>query len=130
MKKKFSLEGMHPGDSFLGCPKCFFQFGVGTITAPVCPECGTRMDVCKVTEEDKEPRMEINGEKKEAYVRAAEESIYDWAKSVGFPVEAVVKTAIYSQLKSMYDVGFRHCDNAWEEYMEDMRIERDFSERD
>ena len=74
--------------------------------------------------------MEINQEKREEFVRASEERIYSWAKSVGLPIEAVVKTSIYAELKAMYDVGFRHCDEACREEARDAGIERDLSERD
>ncbi len=50
----FNIKNMKTGSKFLGCPKCFFQFDVGTITKPVCPECGSTMNVCIVTNEDKE----------------------------------------------------------------------------
>lgn len=60
IKRNFNIENMNQGDKFLGCPRCFFQFDVGTITRPICPECGSTMNVCIVTKEDKE---DSNGSK-------------------------------------------------------------------
>ena len=79
---------------------------------------------------DKETHMDIDQEKREEFIRASEERIYSWANSVGLPIDAVVKTAIYAELKTMYDVGHRHCDEQWDAYMEDMRQEHNLSERD
>ncbi|MCK9434771.1 MAG: hypothetical protein M0R32_08095 [Candidatus Cloacimonetes bacterium] len=40
------------GDQFMACPKCLFQFDIGTVARPECPECGNRMDIYKVTKDD------------------------------------------------------------------------------
>ncbi len=75
--------------------------------------------------------MDIDKAKQEEFVRASEKRIYDFGKTVGLEhIDPVVKTAILSELRTMYETGFRHCDESWDEYMEDMRIERDLSERD
>ena len=74
--------------------------------------------------------MDVNHEKREEFIRASEERIYSWAISVGLPIEPVVKTSIYAELKAMYDAGHRHCNEDWKAEMEDMRIERELSERD
>ena len=74
--------------------------------------------------------MEINNEKKEEFIKASVGRIVDWAKSVGIEISGWQLTALYSELKTMYETGHRHCNEIWEEYMEDARIERDLSERD
>ena len=75
--------------------------------------------------------METNETKKKEFVRASEQRIYDFGKTVGLEhIDPVVRTAILSELRTMYETGFQHCNEAWDEYMEDMRIERDLSERD
>lgn len=43
---------------------------------------------------------------RDKYTEASEQRIYDWAKTVGLPIDAVVKTAILAELRTMYDVGY------------------------
>jgi hypothetical protein len=48
----FNLSGMKPGDKFIGCTNCWFQYEVGTVGKGICPDCGERLSILTVTEED------------------------------------------------------------------------------
>ena len=48
----FNFEGMSVGDWFLGCPTCGNQLPKNTAAKPFCEECGERMNICTVEEED------------------------------------------------------------------------------
>ncbi|MCK9434770.1 MAG: hypothetical protein M0R32_08090 [Candidatus Cloacimonetes bacterium] len=73
--------------------------------------------------------METDKEKMEEFVKASEERIYSWAKSTGETIEPVVKTAIYAELKAMYDVGHRHCNEAWVAKAKAQAMERDLADK-
>ena len=45
-------------------------------------------------------------DRKEQFIKASEERIYSWAEAVGSPIEAIVKTAIIAELRTMYDEGY------------------------
>ena len=49
---KFNLEGMTIGDWFLACEDCQVQLPKNTAAKPFCPECGKRMDLCRVEKGD------------------------------------------------------------------------------
>jgi len=53
------MSGLKAGDQFLGCPMCAFRLDAGTAARPVCPDCGSRMNSCRVTEEDLLPLREL-----------------------------------------------------------------------
>jgi len=48
----FDLTGLKEGDTFLGCPECWFRLDSGCAAKPVCPECGSAMNVYTLTPED------------------------------------------------------------------------------
>ena len=61
IKHNFNLEGLEPGDSFLGCVKCWFQLPVGAAAYPFCPKCEAtrRLSILYVREEDKCQNMNV-----------------------------------------------------------------------
>lgn len=52
---KFDLTGMAAGDSFLGCPNCWFRHDPGTAARRDCPVCGCGMKIYNVTPTDIAP---------------------------------------------------------------------------
>lgn len=48
----FDLRGLKAGDTFLGCPKCWFRLEAGVAANPVCPQCRAKMLIYDVTPED------------------------------------------------------------------------------
>jgi hypothetical protein len=51
----FDLSGLKVGDSFLGCPKCWFQHEPEIAAKPECPDCREQMLFYTVTPEDLKP---------------------------------------------------------------------------
>lgn len=49
---EFDLCGLSPSDTFLGCAPCKFRLEPGEVSAPICPECGQRMGIFTMTEEN------------------------------------------------------------------------------
>ena len=55
MSKVFNinyLSGCWPHYHFMGCPKCSISLAPFAISNPACPQCGKRMRVFKVTQEE------------------------------------------------------------------------------
>lgn len=48
----FKLAGTKVGDTFQGCPKCWFRTDPGTVAVPICRECGGRLLIYDVTVAD------------------------------------------------------------------------------
>lgn len=74
--------------------------------------------------------MEIDDKRRLEFVNASEHRIQEFASALGGKVPAGVWTAINSELQTMYDTGYSHCNEKFEAEMEDRRVERDLSERD
>lgn len=53
----FDVAGLKEGESFLGCPNCWFRLNPQTAAKPVCPECGTSMRIYDVTAQDIAKRL-------------------------------------------------------------------------
>ncbi len=49
---KFDLTCLRSGDQFLGCSQCWFRLDPGVAAKPICPNCGSVMDVFYVTKRD------------------------------------------------------------------------------
>ena len=49
---KFNLTDMIKGDWFLGCKECWYQLSVRALSRPKCSECGNRMNIYTITEDD------------------------------------------------------------------------------
>jgi hypothetical protein len=49
---KFNLSGLKAGDSFLGCPSCWFRLDAGCAAKPICRECRSEMRIYDVTPAD------------------------------------------------------------------------------
>lgn len=45
-------EGLSIGDTFFRCSRCEYRSPSNVAMAPQCPECGKRMNSCKVVEQD------------------------------------------------------------------------------
>jgi hypothetical protein len=52
---KFDLTGLKAGQSFLGCPHCWFRINPGEAMKPVCPHCREQMLIYDVTPQDVKP---------------------------------------------------------------------------
>lgn len=49
---QFDLSGMEVDDWFLGCPSCYRQFETMAVLNPICCDCGMRLNVYTITDED------------------------------------------------------------------------------
>lgn len=49
---KFSLSGLRPGQSFLGCYGCWYRLDPDEMSGRTCPECGGTMKLFHVTAGD------------------------------------------------------------------------------
>jgi len=52
VKHDFDLTDLNVGQMFMGCRECGFRLRPDEAAGPVCPECGRRLGVFVVTEED------------------------------------------------------------------------------
>lgn len=52
MDHPFILEGMKPGDWFLGCTQCGIQLPTNAAGVPLCPNCNGALNMYTVTVQD------------------------------------------------------------------------------
>jgi len=45
----FKLHGTKVGDTFQGCPRCWFRLDPGEVGVPKCPQCGGTLLIYDVT---------------------------------------------------------------------------------
>lgn len=52
VEHQFDLRGLKSGETFLGCPKCWFRFDPDSAARAECPECHAQMNLYTMTDAD------------------------------------------------------------------------------